>query len=202
MKKNNFLTIFGIALLIFASFCIVMADYFGESWKYFLITNETHIKIDANTYQYTESDTFWVPDSGYIIHSGTFDPGTERYVWGKDVELLQAHGDITINAMADTTFDSDRRGLSDGTIRWWIDIRDSTASSWTLISDTGVVSDPGSVFVADNMDGYFSISELHIPFDWRVTAKCDSDSVGVVKLRSDSVFDLMWKLFAKRDEMY
>ena len=197
LKKNIVNRGFGVAALIglflFVFFCLVMGEL-TESLVYYPIVEEDGIVLSDAAYQYSDSSLFAVADSAYEVFSATFNPGLANYNVGKVLKLIDLYAFVVVEGKVDTTFESGRRGISNGTIRWWIMGKDSGSTTWSLLSDTAVMSDPGSLFVADTMFGYIAIDTIkYVPFDIKYWAKCDSDSVGYVRARSDSRLEGKWR---------
>jgi len=188
--------LFLYVIFIVSVFSVLVFGDFLEKQTLNIVSSNSKLTVSSDGFTYTTPcSLFYVADSGYIVYSGVFNPGTQGYVHGRDLELAQLYAFIVIELGIDTTYESNRRGISNGTIRIWITGKDSASSSWKLLSDTSVNADPGSLYVADTLKGYIGIGDTlkYIPFDYRIYAKCDSDSVGFARIRSDSYFEAIWR---------
>lgn len=196
MKKYNFKITLIIALFLSLTYFAVMSQGLVETLKYYPIGNVSSEIMSRNATQYSDSVQMWVADSAHIVYSATYNPGTGYFTnTYKNLELIQLYGKIFTKCMIDTTYQSQRSGLSVGTIRIWVNGEDSVAKSWSLIGDTIIHTEPGSLYVPDTTFGYIAIDKIgYIPFDIRVYAQCDSDSVGIVKVSGDSYLEGTYRL--------
>lgn len=176
MKKC--LSLFEITLIVLLWAVMVFGDLF-ESMTYYPVGGT--LVTTTSTLQYSDSIMVLTADTitnrvKYLYYK--IDPG-----FGKTFRYYSL---VSLNVFAEIQHRSvDTNGTAPN-VRWWIDMKDTSMSSWSRVSDTqNVQATLDTLFTADTLYGYINTSTIkYLPAALRFGLQSDSLNKAILRVSS------------------